>query len=279
MTWSPLKDLSIKRRFVASTTVLVVLFLVAFFAYNYSLRGTELLNQVVWDYDRFVLHPTSQIDKLFEQVRISERDFLLDQALSHTETVYKNIEAIFADLDALEKFSLAKNELELVAAVNKIRNHILNYRLTFKKVIDAHVKQGLSHEVGLQGRFRDTVHLFAKKNTTEHAIGLLVYNLDNLAMAETNYSRGGGDTRKRKLFQQRVAEFRQQLAEYPLPDEERSLLEEKLHRYQETAALLGSSMEPFYHITLQNLASEMRSIMATLYVPNIEVLLLQLRRS
>ncbi|MBU0483864.1 MAG: response regulator [Proteobacteria bacterium] len=272
-----LKNLSIKTRLLCNSGLLIVLFLLALLIYAAAIRQGESSSALIVEYERAISDQAHLVNNLMDHARGAEKDFRLYKNPQYVDLVEDDIQKIFTALTKIEKFAKENGEPEMSEMAQKVRAHAGGYHTAFKELVAAFINQGLSHEDGLQGRFRKTIHLLSGERTAEHLIAPLFIALGNLSAAEAALDRHPS-TEGRELFKKRVADFQELLENQTLINQERMKLRENFTEYQRLAARLPETIAQAEHDQLQQLAAKMRTILSSLYVPDLKAMLLEVRR-
>lgn len=124
--------------------------------------------------DMAVLKRTTKAITCLKNARFEEKRFLLRKDLEAFQKAKANLK------DATESFQKIYSALTDESERNKVQSVmslVVEYGTNFQKVVDLQTKQGLSHEKGLEGKFREDVDKVEKVVTAQNLKDLTILML------------------------------------------------------------------------------------------------------
>jgi methyl-accepting chemotaxis protein len=138
---------------------------------------TALFMVVIWIYHATLFQSLSDYERLLSvsearkshlqhiyqyllEARRSEKDFLAEKEMASAEDVDRRTKRILEEAAKLEWLEEDAGEKQVAA---RIRDLTEAYREAFSELVVDWQTKGLDHESGLQGRFRETIHLVEDK--------------------------------------------------------------------------------------------------------------------
>ena len=145
-----------------------------------------------------------EVDVLMLQCRRHEKDFLLRYDMKYVDKLDKNIQTL--KNEALKIKDLSESQSSFKQA-EEIINLASEYHTLFHKLVDLNVKNGLDHNSGLRGEFREIAHKLSHQiecfEVEEEFIALL-----NMRRYEKDYLRSSKENnqRKKEKYKQKLLE-------------------------------------------------------------------------
>ncbi|MBF0446965.1 MAG: methyl-accepting chemotaxis protein [Magnetococcales bacterium] len=150
-----LKNLSVGERLGLGFGLIGALFAMVVWQYNHSLfelidRFDHLQETQAAKKSHF-LH----ISRYMLEARHNEKNFLSRKKIEDADRVALFVQLILEETEPLKRIERMTGSPPIA---DKINTHIKLYQSAFLKMVDAWKINGLSHNLGLQGRFRQTIH-------------------------------------------------------------------------------------------------------------------------
>jgi methyl-accepting chemotaxis protein len=247
----------------------------------WSLQSTTTAYNDLLENDIAVVTHADEINSLMLQCRRNEKDFLLRRDAKYLESLKSNCAKLIDDARAVAELAEAGGNEEGVQQANEIIRLAGEYQNAFEGLVTAWQRKGLDHKSGLQGEFRGVAHALAEA-VPEYDVNDLLIALLQLRRYEKDYARTGSDKYKKK-FQDAIETYRSLLAESTCEAAAKQAQETALNAYIKAAT---NYLEPDADEDTRNTAyEEMRdnagsieAALASVYVPDVEELLLDIRK-
>ncbi|MBF0380875.1 MAG: methyl-accepting chemotaxis protein [Magnetococcales bacterium] len=150
-----LKNMSVGERLGVGFGLIGFLFALVVWQYHQTLFGVV---------DRFETLQATQVAKKIHflnvhrymlEARRSEKDFLVRKKMHYPERVAKYVQLLILETEKIRAIEAKTASHPLGSEIN---NLIHIYHQDFKNIVKAWQINGLDHNSGLQGKFRDTIH-------------------------------------------------------------------------------------------------------------------------
>ena len=263
-------------------------------ALGFGLSGL-LFFVVVWQYHATLFQALNDFDRLQSvhgakrthvlhiqsnmlEARRSEKDFLGRKKTEYADRVTRYVNLVLAEAADLEQL---ETDAGGQPVGGRIRELIGTYHDTFRDIVEAMKMEGLDHESGLQGRFRETIHAVearaARFKTAAPYLTLL-----QIRRAEKDLG-----LRRAEPYAERVRglarRFRDQIQLSAMDDAIKSALDGALNNYLESfevyskKALAGEPVNDGKG-AFRDSAHVLEGFLRQRYVPDLEEDILMLRR-
>ena len=166
----------------------MILFLISLGVYQITLSYTQREYSELLSHEFLIDEKVMSAEILMLEARRSEKDFLMRKDMKYPSIVDERVEEIIILMNDISEISQEAGLDKLGGLTETIIEYIKEYRESFKKVVVGFQINGLDHNSGLQGEFRDAAHDFQEK-IPEHAIDNLYISLLQIRRYEKDYMR------------------------------------------------------------------------------------------
>jgi methyl-accepting chemotaxis protein len=150
-----LKNMSIAERLGVGFGLVGLLFALVVWQYHHTLFG------VITRFDSLQATQGAKkthflnVHRYMLEARRSEKDFLVRKKMHYPERVEKYVQLLISETEKIQSIEVKTSSHPLGGEINALI-HI--YIKDFKKIVKAWQINGLDHNSGLQGKFRNTIH-------------------------------------------------------------------------------------------------------------------------
>ncbi len=273
-----LKNLSVGERLGLGFGIIGILFAVVVLQYHQALFGVMERFDSLQDNQAAKKNHFLNVHRYMLEARRSEKDFLVRKKLQYPKRVEKYVQLIKEEALRIQELEKKSGD---DSTGNQIHQLIQTYHDAFEKIVAAWKINGLDHNSGLQGRFRDTIHK-VEAQAKNFKTSRLTLILLQIRRAEKDL---GLRQQRQYLYKVRdlIMEFFHQINQSSLDDHFKKQLARSMELYRtsfETYAkkvlsgnLVNGGKGPF-----RDSAHKLEKQLAAHYVPNLEEEILTLRR-
>ncbi|WP_338667541.1 methyl-accepting chemotaxis protein [Pseudodesulfovibrio methanolicus] len=255
---------------IASLLLLVVVGLYEY-ANTASVRDfASLLNEQV-----AISARARQAEIAMLQCRRNEKDFLLRLDKKYLSTFESNLGRVNEQAAAIVPLAKAIGEPGLAAQARSVEAAAAEYRAAFLELVAAWERRGLTPDTGLQGTFRDVVHA-AEAAFKRHEVQDLYIDMLFMRRWEKDFHRTGADRYLNRLLDA-MDRFEHDLdlkKKSPLLDE----AGKGLAAYRAAFGRFRATRADSDYQTLREAAGNLEKLLDSVFVPDVEGLLLMVRR-
>jgi methyl-accepting chemotaxis protein len=171
------QNLNLKPKMLYGIGAILAMFIVVIGIYQFTLSSTARSFGHLLEYDVAIANHASTIDRLMLQCRRSEKDFLLRLDPKYVDQHAKTIQELLATAENLKKLAKKGGYDESASAADAIVTDAKIYGDSFKKLAEAWTIKGLDENSGLQGQFRQAVHLLESETDKVSAAKVQILTL------------------------------------------------------------------------------------------------------
>ncbi|MBF0194335.1 MAG: methyl-accepting chemotaxis protein [Magnetococcales bacterium] len=159
-----LKNMSIGERLGIGFGLIGILFALVAWQYHQTLFGVINRFDTLQETHGAKKTHFLNVHRYMLEARRSEKDFLVRKKMHYPERVAKYVQLLISETEKIKDIEYNNSSHPLGGDINALI-HI--YHQDFKKIVKAWQINGLDHNSGLQGKFRDTIH-FVEKLVKKH---------------------------------------------------------------------------------------------------------------
>jgi hypothetical protein len=273
-----LKNLSVGERLGLGFGLIGLLFAIIVWQYHHTLFSVinqfDTLQATQAAKQRHYLN----VHRFMLEARRSEKDFLARKEPHYPRRVTEYVDRIEEEIKKIKQIESLASGRPMGEEIHEL---IQRYHAAFKKIVEAWKINGLDHNSGLQGRFRDTIHTI-ESQAQNFKTSRLTLTLLQIRRAEKDLGlRKEADYRSQ--VQSLIKLFRTQLGQSTLDSSIKLKLSKTLSRYQryfETYADLALDNRDIHggKGPFRTAAHQLEKQLSQQYVPDLEAEILSLRR-
>ena len=220
-----------------------------------------------------------QINVLMLEARRGEKDFLLRKDPKYIDAVKNRVDTIQQVADEMLKAAQADRDSNSAQSHEEIKKKSAEYLADFLALANSETEQGLDHNSGLQGKFRDMAHDI-EKLVKQYDTEAIYVTLLQMRRSEKDFQ-----LRKEQKYvtqlESQVKRFTGDVAGSTLSEDLKKELTGKAERYlkhfQEFVKLSPELARTSYD-AFRTLAHEIEAVLKTRYVPGLAQLYLEIRK-
>ncbi|CAK0753208.1 methyl-accepting chemotaxis protein [Gammaproteobacteria bacterium] len=216
---------------------------------------------------------------LMLQARRAEKDFLLHKDQQHVDLVKENIGSLLKNARTMLKVAQDYHDLDSARIDGEIMRYADSYLTAFLELAKYETENGLNHNSGLQGKFRESAHnieqLINHYDTNEIYVDLL-----EMRRAEKDYQLRK-DTKYAELLEKQTKQFVGHVTESTLPDELKKELGAKVNQYLINFKDSVKQIQDKIMVTtdsFRDIAHDIEDTLKANYVPRLSGLYLNIRK-
>nr|MBF0220621.1 response regulator [Desulfobulbaceae bacterium] len=274
-----LQRFKIRTKLLANSVLMLSLLVAVIVTYQVSQKRADVFFKQVLEEEHDVVDRAATIKTLINECRKNEINFLLHNKLIYSAQVNRGIDEINNQSAKISSYVEKTGDFEIQDMLEVISRSLKVYEQTFNKIVEGRKKQGLTHDEGLQGKFREIAQMLFDEHITEHAVEELLLSVGRL----NRYSLEIDHKNSAQPFKTELERFDELLKAHPM----RPIYADKLTRLstaytEEAATFLETAEQRDVHEghrkALHRIGLEMEGILSSMYVPNVRSMVLQIRR-
>ena len=219
-------NLSLTAKFAVVFTIVFTLFLLLLIKFSKSEKQVIERYSTLIDNEILVVETVMELEVFMLECERSEKDFLLYKDLKNRDNVNKYYSKLIKRVEKILSKE-GKVDPKIIKFAQKIKTNSEKYYNSFKELVKAWERKGLTHSEGLQGDFRNKVHEWASLVNTLTVDDLYIEllqirryekdfqrTLDNKAKNDSYYKKLSKaiETFKKDLAVRKDSEMKQQLS-------------------------------------------------------------------
>ncbi len=275
------KDMKIAAKLAVGFGVVVVLLGLALIIYHVIGKTTRTSFERLIHEDEEIANLAGEVEALMLTCRRNEKDFLLRKDLKYQDMHRKNAADLIAKAEGIAAIARKKGDESMAGEAEKIIEHINAYADAFQQVVASWEIRGLDHNSGLQGAFRDTIHLVMDKMESHEASDLYIALLQ-MRRYEKDYARTRSEEYKGLLFQS-IETYHDALEQSRADKFAREAQLKALEEYKAALSLyMAAGVDAYDQAALYDAvrasAHDLENALKEIFVPDAEMLVLSIRR-
>lgn len=241
-----------------------------------------ILSRVVDGYDhaiefeiRIKSHAQSILGSL-EETRAEIKGFQLHKDKEAVKKANYGIDRLQEEVASVEELASQIGRDDLAQSAADIQKLGMEYKAAFAQVHEVMVKQGLDHNSGLQGAFRNSAHKVQNK-LKGHTVDDLSIGLLMIRRYEKDFQRKRSDKYKNK-WKNAIAKFEAALEKSNCDAEAKEHQQEWIKIYRKAATSFISSLEEKDYQKVRSSAHEIEKAIKSVHIPNAGAMVLEIRK-
>ncbi len=267
----------IRTKLLVNSCLLISLLIIAVSIYHLSLGKVESFYVQLIEDEHNVVGASAVVKALMLECRKNEKNFLLHKKLIYSKLVFQDSKKILEYANSIRIYVEKSEDHRTISLLDKISESIKSYDMTFSKIVDGHIRKGITPDSGLQGNFRKTAHELFDVHLMEHSVDNLLLSL----MKQGRYIRSAQDAVKRD-FQIEFSKFSSLLKKHKMRNVYADKLQGRYNLYQIAAEKFISAQTTAHEMIqreqLISIGLDLEIILESMFVPNARSSILQIRQ-
>ncbi len=155
-------NLKLSSKMIVGFTMVLVPFMIAILIYHDAVTSSNKSFQNLMKEDMAIAQYSRDVDIGMLQCRRNEKDFLLRHDKKYSSMFAKDIEGLRKNAQELLALSQKSGNMEIAGKTESIVANVQEYGKAFNQVALSWEERGLDQDSGLQGKFREIVHVLEK---------------------------------------------------------------------------------------------------------------------
>ena len=274
--------MKLSTKLIASFGIVLILLVATIGIYQYALTFTTTGFKDLLRTEVAIANHAAEVENLMLQSRRHEKDFLLRKDKSYIEKHEATVAALILEAQSIAQLAEQAGSDDDAKSAAEIISDAQKYALNFEALSAAWELRGLDHESGLQGSFRDIVHVITD-NIAEHDVEKLYISHLEMRRYEKDYIRENTESDKQK-FLASIENYQELLKQSTCNAKSRQTQQDALQIYRNAfdrylTTPEDSAYERNQHYKeMRAAAHDMERALEDVYIPNATALILELRK-